>query len=283
MSSLLVADIIQMAEKQLKEAKIESAKKEAEELYCHLKHVDRSKFFLEWSEVASDRTCEQYFALVEKRCSRVPLQYITGSREFMGVSLKVKQGVLIPRLDSEVVALAAELKMKEQKGNTLLDLCCGSGALGLALAKRNRIKVTAVDISKEATELTKENATRLGLKIEVIQGDLFQPLKRKKYHMILVNPPYIPTEEIEKLDPEVKDHEPREALDGGADGLNFYRTIVEEAPGHLKKKGWIVFEIGGEQGPSVAQLLEENGHFEQIEISTDLAGRDRVVTARMKK
>ncbi len=280
MSSLLVADIIKMAEKQLEDAHIHSAKREAEELYCYLKKVDRSRFFLEWSLGATDQTCEQYFDLVSRRCRREPLQHITGSQDFMGFSFKVKPEVLIPRLDSEVVALAAELKLKEIKGNRLLDLCCGSGALGIALAKRNDIKVTAVDISEEAVALTRENAKNLEVKVAALKGDLFQPLSRKKFHMILANPPYIPTGDIQQLEPEVKDHEPKNALDGGEDGLDFYRRIIQESPEYLKKKGILVLEIGADQGHAVTQLLEESGRFEEIQVARDLDGKNRVVTAR---
>lgn len=283
MSSLLVSDIIKMAEKQMTAAGVPSPKVDGEILYCHLKKVDRARFFMEWSSPADDRTCEQFFALVARRCQREPLQYITGNQEFMGLNLKVMPKVLIPRLDTEVVALAAELKLKEMRGDTVLDLCCGSGAIGLALAKRAGAKVTAVDINPEAVKLTEINAKNLGVKMTVHLGDLYEPVAKKKYHMIVSNPPYIPSEAMETLMPEVMKYEPEEALHGGEDGLDFYRTIIEGAHDHLKKNGVLVLEIGADQGVDVATLIEETGAFEDIQVLQDLDGKDRVVTAKWMK
>lgn len=283
MSSLLVSDIIKMAEKQMTDAGIPSPKVDAEVLYCHLKKVDRARFFMEWSSPADDRTCDQFFELVARRCQREPLQYITGTQDFMGLTLKVAPKVLIPRLDTEVVALAAELKLKEMRGDTVLDLCCGSGAIGLSLAKRGGAKVTAVDISPEAVKLTEINAKNLGAKMTVLQGDLYGPVVKKKYHMIVSNPPYIKSEVMDTLMPEVRKYEPEEALHGGTDGLDYYRLIVEGAHEHLKKNGILVLEIGADQAVDVAALIEETEAFTDIQILQDLDGKDRVVTAKWIK
>lgn len=283
MSSLLVSDIIKMAEKQMTDAGVPSPKVDAEALYCHLKKVDRAKFFLEWSSPADDRTCDQFFELVARRCQREPLQYITGSQEFMGLNLKVMPKVLIPRLDTEVVALAAELKLKEMRGDRVLDLCCGSGAIGLALAKRAGAKVTAVDINPEAVKLTEINARNLGVKITALQGDLYEPVEKKKYHMVVSNPPYIKSADMEKLMPEIMKYEPEEALHGGEDGLDFYRPIIEGAYQRLRKNGLLVLEIGADQGIEVATLVEDTESFTNIEIHQDLDGKDRVVTAKRVK
>lgn len=283
MSSLLVSDIIKMAEKQMTDAGVPSPKVDAEVLYCHLKKVDRARFFMEWSSPADDRTCDQFFELVARRCQREPLQYIIGNQDFMGLTLKVAPKVLIPRLDTEVVALAAELKLKEMRGDTVLDLCCGSGAIGLALAKRAGAKVTAVDINPEAVKLTEINAKNLGVKMTVLQGDLYEPVAKKKYHMIVSNPPYIKSEVMESLMPEVRKYEPEEALHGGTDGLDYYRLIIEGAHEHLKKKGTLVLEIGADQAADVATLIEETESFTDIQILQDLDGKDRVVTAKWIK
>ncbi|MCR5134539.1 MAG: peptide chain release factor N(5)-glutamine methyltransferase [Clostridiales bacterium] len=281
MSFLLVSDIIKMAQKQLEEAGVEDVKGDAEALYCYLKHVDRARFFLSWSNPADDLTCENYFDLVARRCKREPLQLITGEQEFMGIPIKTKKGVLIPRLDTEVVAMAAELLLKEQKNKTVLDLCCGSGALGIALAKRADAKVTFADISEAAVSLTKENIVMNAVKgADVVWGDLFDPVAKKRFGMIVSNPPYIETAVIPTLMPEVRQWEPLSALNGGADGLDFYRRIIDGAPAHLKKGGTLVLEIGSDQAYGVTELLEKSPAFTEIKVIKDLAHNDRVVTAQ---
>lgn len=277
--SLLVQDIIQMAEKQLMAARIDNPKGDAEEIYCRLMHVDRAKFFMEWSEPAADRTCEQFFDMVARRAQHEPLQYIVGSQGFLDFDLKVRPGVLIPRLDTEVVADKACGLLRSRKGDTVLEIGCGSGAISIALAKKANAKVTAVDINPEACELTKENVSANGARVEVLCGDMFEPVKKKKFHMIVSNPPYIPTAMIDTLMTEVKDYEPLSALDGGEDGLDYYRRIAQEAPDHLKKNGMIIFEIGDDQGPAVSSILGSTGRFTDINTGQDLSGRDRVVTA----
>lgn len=281
--SLLVQDIVRMAEKQLVAAGVDNPKGDAEAMYCSLMKVDRSKFFMEWSEPAADRTCDQYFDMVARRAKREPLQYIIGNQPFLDLQINTREGVLIPRLDTEVVAEKAIELFKAKKGDTVLDLCCGSGVLGIALAKNANAKVTAVDISEAACELTKENASLNNVKIDVLQGDLYEPIKKKKYHMIVSNPPYIRSDVIGTLMPEVKDFEPIEALDGGEDGLIFYRRIVAESVDHFKKGGILVLEIGNDQAEDVTAMIEETERFENIEVTQDLAGNDRVVSASFIK
>lgn len=280
---LLVKNIITMAQKQLEDAGVENAKGECEALYCYLMKVDRAKFFMEWGEEASDRTCEQFFDLVARRAKREPLQYITGKQEFLDFELETEPGVLIPRLDTEVVAVAACDLFKEHKGDSVLEIGCGTGALSIALAKKCKAKVTAVDINPLACELTKKNAEKNGVKVDVLCGDMYEPVKRKKYHMIISNPPYIKSDEIPFLMPEVKDFEPIEALDGGKDGLDFYRKIVEGASNHLKKNGLLVFEIGHDQGAALTAILAVTEKFAEARIGRDLNGKDRVVVTNLVK
>jgi len=280
--SLLVQDIIKMAERQLNEAGINDAKSEAETLFCWLKRVDRAKFFMEWGEPAEDRTCEQFFNLIEERCKRVPLQHITGVQDFMGLTFQVKPEVLIPRMDTEVVVEWAEKLFKDKKGDTILDLCCGSGVIGVSLAKRiPKTKVTAVDNSEAAIALTEINARNNSVKMDIKLGDLYEPVRKKKYHMIISNPPYIRSDVIPTLMPEVKDYEPMDALNGGEDGLDFYRRIILGAANHLKKEGIIVFEIGHDQSLDVQQMIMDTELFCDVQIHQDLAGLDRVVSARL--
>lgn len=281
MSSLLVRDIIKMAEKQLNDAGVEDAKVEAEIIYCYLKKVDRARFFLEWSEMADDRTCDLFFQLIAERCKRIPLQHITGTQEFMGLPFKVRTDVLIPRMDTETVVIAAGEFLKGKSGSRVLDLCCGSGIIGITLAKKFDVKVTATDINDRAVNLTMENAKANGVKIQGLVGNLYDPVKKKKYNMIIANPPYIESKVVPTLMPEVKDHEPEEALDGGVDGLDFYRKIIDGAPEHLKKEGILAFEIGYNQGETVSRLIEETEKFFDIKVEKDLDGRERSVTARL--
>ncbi|MDD5986602.1 MAG: peptide chain release factor N(5)-glutamine methyltransferase [Eubacteriales bacterium] len=279
--NLLVQDIIKMAERQMRDAGIADCKNDAEMIFCWLKRIDRSRFFMEWGEPADDLTCENYFRAVARRCQHEPLQYITGTQAFMGIDLHVEPGVLIPRLDTEVVVEKAEAMCKARRGDLILDLCSGSGAIGIALAARiPKSKVTCVDQDAKAVALTQKNAAAAGVKINVRQGDLFEPVKRKKYNLIVTNPPYIPSGVIPTLMPEVRDYEPMQALDGGEDGLDFYRRIIAEAPDHLKKEGVLVLEIGHDQKNAVEDLLLDSGSFCAVETAQDLAGLDRVVTAQ---
>lgn len=282
---LLVSDVVKMAEAQLKEAGIENAKGEAEQIYCHLKRIDRTGFFMRWSKESSDLDTEKYFRLVDERAKRRPMQHILGETEFMGYTFVVKENVLIPRMDTEVVVDEA-LKLINHK-DSVLDLCCGSGIIGISLVlcaeeAKKTIKMTSVDISDDAIALTKENAQLNNVKLEIYKSDLFEGIKRKKYNLIVSNPPYIRSDVIPTLDVEVRDYDPINALDGGEDGLDFYRQIVNKAPDHLKKNGYLVFEIGHDQGVSVAELMKQSGSFENIEISQDLAGNDRMVKGQLK-
>lgn len=280
---LLVKNIVTMAQKQLEDAGIENAKGECEALYCHLMKVDRSRFFMEWAEEADDRTCEQFFDLVARRTKREPLQYITGKQAFLDFELDMAPGVLIPRLDTEVVTNTACDIFKEHKGDTVLEIGCGSGAISIALAKNCKAKVTAVDVNPKACENAKQNATKNGVKIDVLCGDMYEPIKKKKYNMIISNPPYIKSGVIPSLMPEVKDFEPLDALDGGVDGLEFYRHIVKDAPQHLKKNGLLVFEIGHDQAAEVTAIITVTDKFEEVKVGRDLDGKDRVVIAQLKK
>ena len=282
MANLLVSDIIKMAEQQLQSAGICEAKQQAEQIYCLMKNFDKMRFFMQWSKEAGEIETENYFKLVAQRAAHKPVQLIFGETEFMGYPFKVGEKVLVPRMDTEVVVEEAERTARNK--DSVLDLCCGSGIIGIALMKKaaenkKALKVTSSDMSEAAIELTRENARLNEVRIEVVQGDLFEPVKKKKYDLIVSNPPYIESHVIPTLDREVKDYDPIEALDGGEDGLDFYRKIIREAPEHLKKKGRIVFEIGYNQGNAVAELLKASGVFEDIEITKDLAGNDRAVKA----
>lgn len=280
--SLVVKDLVKMGETQLAKAGCPESKLDAELLYCYMKNIDRTTFIMEWSDIVEDRICEQYFDLIAVRATRRPLQHIVGTQDFMGMTFGVREDVLIPRHDTETVVEKAEEIIRINKVKTVLDLCCGSGAIGISLARRNPgIKVTATDSSAAAKALTQSNAKRNNVKIDIQIGDLFVPLGHKKYEMIVSNPPYIPREVIGTLADEVRRFEPQEALDGGPTGLDFYQKIIADAPGHLKKEGWLVLEIGHDQAKAVVKLLEENGAYDEISVYKDLAKHDRTVVAQL--
>jgi release factor glutamine methyltransferase len=280
--SLIVKDLVKMGETQLTKAGCPEPKLDAELLYCYMKNIDRTEFIMEWSDMVEDRICEKYFDLIAIRATRRPLQHIVGTQDFMGLTFGVREDVLIPRHDTETVVEKAEEIIRTNKVKTLLDLCCGSGVIGISLARRNPgLKVTATDSSAAAKALTQSNAKRNSAKIDVLIGDLFTPLGHKKYDMIVSNPPYIPREVIGTLADEVRRFEPQDALDGGPSGLDFYQKIIADAPSHLKKAGWLVLEIGHDQAKAVAKLIEENGSYDEINVFKDLAKHDRTVAAQL--
>ena len=303
--SLSVRELIKIAERQLADAGVADAQIDAKELYCFLMGYDKTALMMHWQDVLQDNQCEAYFALIEKRAKRQPLQHITGEQEFMGFPFKVNEHVLIPRQDTEtMVEDAIELlekgtlrggaygRGKPLKGSAdILDLCCGSGAIGISLAKTfGKAKVVCTDVSPQALETARENASYNACKnIKFAESDMFEApffngrFGKKKFDLIISNPPYIESEVIEGLEPEVKDHEPRLALDGGTDGLNFYRKIAQEAAAYLKKDGVLMMEIGCEQKDAVKEILRQTGEYERIIGLTDLTGRDRIVAAIKKK
>lgn len=297
--SLSVKEILNIGKRHLEEAQIADAAIDCKLLYCYLMNITSAQLILEYQKILPDRLCDEYFALLDRRAEGIPLQYITGVQEFMGLEFKVSDKVLIPRQDTETLVEDAieiiekntlrgePVLAKAKKDWDILDLCCGSGAIGLSLAKLcKNVKVTCSDLSKDALEIAKENSAKLGAKADFKESNLLMAFKgrfkNKKFDLIISNPPYIESEVIPTLQREVRDHEPMEALDGGADGLDFYRAIVSDAADCLKKEGVLMFEIGHDQREDVCGLLEQNGHFEKITALQDLAGRDRIVCAVLR-
>lgn len=289
--------LVKEGEYRLAKAFCMDAKIDAEELYCFLTGIDRVHLFLKANEEVDPETEEKYMELIARRAQRIPLQHITGVQEFMGHTFKVSPDVLIPRQDTETLVLEVGRtiqanpqkkagfwdKLKGRGDWEVLDLCCGSGAVGISLTKMySNIKVTATDISEAALKVAEENAENLRTKIKFLQGDMFAPLNGKKFDMIVSNPPYIRTNMISILQEEVKKHEPLSALDGGRDGLDFYRTIVEQAADHLTPEGWLMMEIGHDQGEDLRKMLKDSKKYTPAEVVKDLPGRDRVVKCRLK-
>ncbi|WP_442914603.1 peptide chain release factor N(5)-glutamine methyltransferase [Lacrimispora sp.] len=267
-------------------AGIGEAELDARYLLLEAFHTDMTHFLLDRDrKLLEDEVTEQavgkYHSMVAMRSKRIPLQQITGSREFMGLEFYVNESVLIPRQDTETLV---ELVLKEHKGKNpkVLDMCTGSGCIAVSLALLGGFdSVTAVDISSEALKVAGRNAEKLmgNGRIELVESDLFSALdESRKFDVIVSNPPYIPTEVIMGLEPEVKDHEPMLALDGREDGLYFYRRLAAECGRYLNPGGAVYFEIGYDQGESVSELLKHEG-FEEIRVKKDAAGLDRVVCA----
>lgn len=238
--------------------------------------IKRTDYYLHGDEQTPEDDNIQYMRLVHKRAAHIPLQHITGTQEFMGLEFEVNRDVLIPRQDTE---LLVEEVLKVSDGKDVLDMCCGSGCIIISLAKHGRPKKAAgADISDNALSVAKKNSDKHDTDIEFIKSDLFGGID-EYYDIIVSNPPYIPTGDIEMLMPEVKDHEPRLALDGMKDGLEFYRRIAAASGRYLKKPGYIFLEIGYNQGEAVKNILSGEGFCDVI-VKKDLSGHDRVVSAR---
>lgn len=240
-----------------------------------------------------ESVCEEkravYFGLLEERESRIPLQLLTGIQVFCGLTFQVNSHVLIPRQDTEVLVEEALKRLKP--GMRVLDMCTGSGCILISLLSLKKgIKGTGVDLSEEALKVARSNGLSLLGEEEQPEwfcGDLFDALsdmerKGHRYDMLVSNPPYIPDRAIDTLMPEVRDHEPRMALDGGEDGLLFYRRILQEGRDVIKENGWLLFEIGYDQKDAVSTLMEEAG-FCETECIRDYAGMDRVVIGKKKQ
>ena len=229
--------------------------------------------------VHGDRPVEEgqrlaYVDDIDKRSSHIPLQHILGYQEFMGLRFRVTKDVLVPRQDTET--LVEEVMRRLHDGMRILDLCTGSGCILLSLLQySNHCMGTGSDLSEAALKVAEENAESLGLEAEFVRSDLFESITGK-FEVIVSNPPYIPSREIPGLMEEVREHDPLMALDGGEDGLSFYKRIIARAGEYLYTGGMLFFEIGYDQGRAVSKLMEEAGFWE-VEVCQDLSGLDRVV------
>ena len=266
--------------RRLREAGIEEYEYETWVLLEWKLGVDRAEYFMDPDAEVPQEQWNDLDAALRKRERRIPLQYLMGSCEFMGYSFAVNERVLIPRQDTEcLVELAVEQMRRSPEPCRVLDLCTGSGCIGVSVKLLcPQAQVVLSDVSEGALAVAGENARSLGAPVELVQGDLFENVQGT-FDYILSNPPYIPSKVIDGLMPEVRDHEPRLALDGTEDGLHFYRRIVREATKRLRPGGRLLFEIGQEQGEALLLLLQEAG-YEETAIRQDLAGLDRIAVGR---
>ena len=264
---------------------IESPRLDAEILLAHSLGLNRIDLYLRYDQPLDADELAAYRQIVKRRAAREPVAYIVGRREFWGLDLKVGPQVLTPRPDTErlvEVALALLASMADRSVVRVLDLGTGSGCIALALAHSfPPAQVVATDISRPALGVARGNVAHHGLedRIQLVAGKgvaMFAP-SHTRFDLIVSNPPYIPTAEIERLEPEVRDYEPRGALDGGGDGLAAYRRIIPAAAGLLRAGGQLMVEIGWDQREAVMRLARQSGHYRQIECFADYGGNDRVM------
>lgn len=254
-------------------------------ILCKLLNKDKSYIYAYGDTEVSKSIEDEFINLMEKRKSGYPIQYILGEKEFMGLSFFVQEGVLIPRPDTEILVeyiIEHSKRVYRDRNINILDIGIGSGAISLSLSYYiENAFIHGIDISSTAIKVANINKERFKLSNVIFhKGDLFQGIEgldlKGKFHIIASNPPYISRNEIEKLQIEVKDYEPRLALDGGEDGLDFYRRITKDSKSYLTSGGLLIYEIGYDQGKSVMEILEKEG-YSDIEILKDLQGHNRVV------
>jgi release factor glutamine methyltransferase len=264
----------------LQQKGVDNPRFDAEVLLAQVLKTERIELYLSPKRYLSPLESQSFMRWIQRRGEREPLQYITGTQEFMSLNFAVTPAVLIPRQDTEVlVEQSLEWASHQPKSLRILDLCTGSGAIAVSLAYYlPKAEVWAVDISPAALQVAKLNAEKHLVNVSFLQGDLAQPVTRQSFHLVTANPPYIPATEIAKLSPEVGGAEPKLALDGGADGLDFYRRLAGELPAVLQAGSRVMLEIGWNQGQEVKEILLQAGYSE-VRVVQDLGGRDRVVSA----
>lgn len=292
---MTIQELLVLGKERLESSGSEYAKYERKVLLEEVLGCDYMYMLMHGEEEISSEKEEEYFRLLERRCGHYPLQYLLGYAHFMDYTFYVNESVLIPRNDTEILVeaadslldtLTAEEREDVPEAGThaepfrVLDLCCGSGCIGISLKLyHSEIDLTLTDISEDAIEVTKRNLNKYEVKARLVCDNLLHGIT-EKMDMIVSNPPYIESGVIDSLMPEVKEYEPVLALDGGEDGLTFYRKIIAEVPGYLSSGGWLLFEIGYNQGEQVSELMRQAG-FKDVEVKKDYAGLDRVVSGHL--
>lgn len=285
--------LLKLGKERLKQEDIEEAESKAKRLLEFVLHQSREEMIRNSLEEVSTSKEKEFQEKLDEIVKGKPLQYITHLQEFMGLNFYVDENVLIPQPDTEILVEQALEKIQsvEKQKIQILDLCTGSGAIAISIANQlqtiaqimqeKEYQIVATDISDQALEVAKKNATQKQVQIQFLQSNIFSNLKGREFDVIVSNPPYIETRIIETLSKEVK-QEPRIALDGGEDGLKFYREILENAKRYLKKDGYVLVEIGYDQGEKILRLWQELKENCQLELITkepikDLGSNDRVM------
>ncbi|KLE17035.1 peptide chain release factor N(5)-glutamine methyltransferase [Clostridium sp. C8] len=281
-----IGDLLDIGSKILKAEDIDTYMLDAQLLLCNVLAKDKVYIITNREKEVSAKDEKEYLNLIEKRKGKMPIKYILGETEFMGLDFDIEEGVLIPRGDTEILVEEVLSVIGEDDEIEICDLCSGSGAIGISIASyRKKIRVDEIDFYNIPEKITKKNIVKHGLEDRVIfiKSDLLSEAikEEKKYSIIVSNPPYIKAYEIDNLMDDVKKYEPHTALDGGDDGLIFYRRIIKESKYVLKENGLLAFEIGHDQGEDVSELMKEAG-FSNIKLVKDLAGLDRVLLGYFK-
>jgi len=288
-----IGQTLKIISRLFKDAGIINPEREAEIFLSFIFEINRSEIYLNFNKVLKNAEKKRLEEMVQKRIKHIPSQYITKSQEFMGMDFLVQEGVLIPRPETEILVEKVIEKLKNKKYSyhiRILDLGTGTGIIAICLAKFIKdITVYATDISKKSLEIALENTQKHKCKNKIIflQGDIFKAIQGKIKENGLVgiisNPPYITTGELESLPPEIKDNEPEIALNGGLDGLKYYRKIIRESPYYLKKDGFIALEVGLNQYQKIKKIILKNENYKKnVEIIKDYSGIERVVIAYRK-
>ncbi|MBW2030408.1 MAG: peptide chain release factor N(5)-glutamine methyltransferase [Deltaproteobacteria bacterium] len=287
-----IGELLRVTAEYLEAKGIESPRLSSEILLAHNLGVDRIHLFLNFDKPLDEEEITRYRTLVRRRVKGEPIQYITGRQDFWSMEFIVGPGVLIPRPESELLVETALSLLGKRPGTpgesaTILDLGTGSGALAVALARElEGAEIWATDISGPALEVARENARRHGLegRIHFREGDLFGAFGKEdiEFHVVLSNPPYIPSGTFTSLQPEIRDHEPRVALDGGPDGMDCIERIIREGAGFLKSGGWLLLEMGPGQMSRARQLVQANGHYRDNRAVKDYSHQFRVLIAKKK-
>lgn len=279
---MVIKQLMQHGTRQLSDNGIQTPQLDAAVLLCYVLGKNRSYLVINYNEQVGQSDCERYMSLIQKRAAGMPTAYITGLKEFMSLDFYVDENVLIPRSDTETLCEYI-LEHKDSAAPEIADICCGSGCIGISLAAYiKKSRVTMADISKEALAVARINAERHNVlnRCSFIRTDILKQTIDSSFDIVVSNPPYIETDVIASLERDVAEYEPRIALDGGADGLTFYRRLADIVPHMLKSGGIAAFEVGHTQADKVMDMMREG--FYGIEAVCDLAGIRRVVCGKRK-
>jgi release factor glutamine methyltransferase len=268
-------DILSLSREYLSSKSVPSPKRESEDLVSMALGVKKIDLFLNLDRPLEEKELDECRSFLKRRGDREPLAYINKSVDFLDCFIEVSPHVLIPRPETEILADLLCQRLQPKEGERFWDLCCGSGCIGIALKKRfPQLSVTLVDISSDALEQAKKNAKYNNVDVQFCQGDLLKPMKGKRAHYVVSNPPYISQADFSSLEPEVKDYEPMLALLANQDGLEFYQRLARDLPHYLHKKGKVFLEIGAAQGALVQELFSKPP-WSKPRIEQDWAGHDR--------
>lgn len=290
MSRLTVGEILTSASEHFRHKGVLNPRVDAEVLLAHVLGVERIDLYVNYARPLNSEETAAYRKLVARRLRSVPVAYLVGHKEFMGLDFKVDENVLIPRPETEHLVEAVSKYVSERstdgQGCVILDMCTGSGAVGISLAVALvSVDVVAVDVSPGALRVARSNAEAHGVadRVHFLRSDMFEKLAVDKlgagFDVVVSNPPYLSEADLETLQSDIAVSEPMVALYGGVDGMRFHRILVDRSSDYLKPGGVLVLEIGASQGSAVADMLQSNGAYQAVTISKDYAGYDRVVTA----